>query len=102
MFSNGLLHNPSLYLSNFLEQHRGDYYDALTTVRKSHDLEHWIKFFLTAVLETATKGKETFQNILQLRQDCEAQIVTLGRSVNGEAFPSINGEYQQQLKSASL
>ena len=79
MFSNGLLHNPSLYLSNFLEQHRGDYYDALTTVRKSHDLEHWIKFFLTAVLETATKGKETFHNILQLRQDCEAQIVTLGR-----------------------
>ncbi len=79
MFSNGLLHKPSLYLSDFLEQHRGDYYDALTTVRKSHDLSHWIKFFLTAVLETATKGKETFQNILQLRQDCEAQIVTLGR-----------------------
>lgn len=79
MFSNDLLHKPSLYLSDFLEQHRGDYYDALTTVRKSHDLSHWIKFFLTAVLDTATKGKETFQNILQLRQDCEAQIITLGR-----------------------
>lgn len=79
LVSNGLLAKPSLYLSDFLEQHRGAYYDALTMVRNSHDLSHWIKFFLTAVYETATKGKETFQSILQLRQQCEAQIITLGR-----------------------
>ncbi|MCU7837034.1 MAG: Fic family protein [gamma proteobacterium symbiont of Taylorina sp.] len=98
MFSNGLLHKPSLYLSDFLEQHRGDYYDALTTVRKSHDLEHWIKFFLTAVLETATKGKETFQNILQLRQDCEAQIITLGRRAEN-ARKLLLQLYQQPIMS---
>ena len=79
LVNNGLLAKPSLYLSDFLEQHRGAYYDALTMVRNSHDLSHWIKFFLTAVYETATKGKETFQCILQLRQQCEAQIITLGR-----------------------
>ena len=79
LVSNGLLAKPSLYLSDFLEQHRGAYYDALTMVRSSHDLSHWIKFFLTAVYETATKGKETFQSILQLRQQSEAQIITLGR-----------------------
>ncbi|MFK5986335.1 MAG: Fic family protein [Pseudomonadota bacterium] len=98
MFSNGLLHKPSLYLSDFLEQHRGDYYDALTTVRKSNDLEHWIKFFLTAVLETATKGKETFQNILQLRQDCEGQIVTLGRRAEN-ARKLLIQLYQQPIMS---
>jgi len=98
MFSNGLLHKPSLYLSDFLEQHRGDYYDALTTVRKSHDLEHWIKFFLTAVLETATKGKETFQSILQLRQDCEVQIVTLGRRAEN-ARKLLLQLYQQPIMS---
>lgn len=98
MFSNGLLHKPSLYLSDFLEQHRGDYYDALTSVRKSHDLEHWIKFFLTAVLETATKGKETFQNILQLRQDCEEQIVTLGRRTEN-ARKLLLHLYQQPIMS---
>jgi Fic family protein len=75
----GLLNKPSLYLSDFLEKHRGAYYDSLTRVRASNDLAHWIKFFLTAVIETAETGKQTFQAILALRNELEGQMVTLGR-----------------------
>ena len=53
LISKGLLSKPSLYLSAFFEKHKGAYYDALTTVRASHDLVHWVKFFLVAVRETA-------------------------------------------------
>jgi Fic family protein len=74
-----LLKKPSLYLSDFLERNRGAYYDALTTVRVSNNMGHWIKFFLTAVIETASKGKNTFESILKLRADCEQKIITLGK-----------------------
>jgi len=48
-------------------------------VRESHHLGHWIKFFLVAVVETAQKGKLTFQNILHLRSESENKILTLGK-----------------------
>jgi len=87
LVSRGLLTKPSLYLSDFLEQHRGGYYDALTRVRDSNDLAHWVKFFLTAVIETAEKGKQTFQAILSLRNELEDQMVTLGkRAENARAL----------------
>ena len=74
-----LLLKPCLYLSAFLEKNRGAYYDALTTVRTSHDLTHWLKFFLTAVAQTAQNAVETFRAILPLRQDMEERALTLGR-----------------------
>jgi len=84
LISRGLLNKPSLYLSDFLEQHRGNYYDALTRVRASNDLAHWIKFFLTAVIETSEKGKQTFQSILSMRNELESQMVTLGKRAENE------------------
>jgi len=75
----GLLHKPALYLSDFFERNRGAYYDALTLVRSSNNLLHWLKFFLTAVLETANSSKQTFMAIMALRQDIEHQILCLGK-----------------------
>ena len=79
LVSHNVLNKPSLYLSAHLEKHRGAYYDALTRVRESNDLGHWIRFFLQAVLETAEMGKNTFKQILTLRQEVDRKVVTLGR-----------------------
>lgn len=73
-----MLHKPALYLSDFFERNRGAYYDALTVVRSSNDLLHWLRFFLTAVAETATSSKNTFMEIMALRQGVEHQILALG------------------------
>lgn len=75
----GLLHKPALYLSDFFERNRGAYYDALTVVRSSSNLLHWLKFFLTAVIETATSSKDTFMAIMALRHEVEHQILGLGQ-----------------------
>lgn len=75
----GLLAKPSLYLSDFFERNRTSYYDALMRVRLSHDLIHWVRFFLRGVAETATKGRNTFQQILALRLDVEQRVSGLGR-----------------------
>jgi Fic family protein len=79
LVSKGMLHKPALYLSDFFERNRNSYYDALTHVRNTNDLLHWLRFFLTAVVETATSSKNTFMAIMTLRQDVEHQILGLGK-----------------------
>jgi Fic family protein len=74
-----LLHKPALYLSDFFERNRGAYYDALTVVRSSNNLAHWLKFFLTAMVETANSSKNTFMAIMGLRQEVEHKILSLGQ-----------------------
>ncbi len=81
LVSHGLLAKPSLYLSDFFERNRGSYYDALTRVRASNDLIHWVRFFLAGVAETATKGRDVFQKILRLRTEVETSIRGLGKRV---------------------
>lgn len=77
--SHKLLSKPSLYLSDYFEKNKGAYYDALTRVRASSDLAHWIKMFLVAVIATAQKGKKTFQDILELQKNLDGKIVCMGR-----------------------
>lgn len=79
LVANKLLIKPSLYLSDFFEKNRTSYYDALSRVRESNDLLHWIKFFLNGVIATAEKGKKTFQEILKIKNDIDAKIVRLNR-----------------------
>jgi Fic family protein len=79
LVSCGILSKPSLYLSDFFERNRAHYYDALMRVRTSHDLIHWVRFFLSGVAATARKGREVFSGILQLRTEVEQQVMTLGK-----------------------
>lgn len=79
LVSKGLLRKPSLYLSDFFERNRASYYDALTRVRMSNDITHWIKFFLSAIIETAGKGKATFTGILELRQEMDRLAFGYGK-----------------------
>ncbi len=79
LISNNLLTKPSLYLSAHLEKYRDAYYDALSRVRASNDIGGWCRFFLQAIIDTATNGRCTFEKILALRNSLDAKIVTLGR-----------------------
>lgn len=80
LVSKNLLQEPCLYLSAHLEKHRASYYDALSRVRESNDLNHWLRFFLTAIIETSKQATETFRAILELRSKTTEQVNQLGRA----------------------
>lgn len=79
LVSNKLLSKPSLYLSDFIERNKGLYYELLTSVRTQNDLAIWIKFFLTAVIETAKNRVITFEKILCLKHKMDMVIVEFGK-----------------------
>lgn len=75
----GILRKPVLYLSAFFEKNRSSYYDSLSMVRQSNDLEQWVRFFLNGVAVTARNGKETFERVVAFRTSAEKKILALGR-----------------------
>lgn len=85
LVSRGILKRPVLYLSDFFERNRQLYYDNLMRVREKNDLPQWFRFFLVGVIETAKNSIETFDNILKLQKQVEAQLQTLGsRAANAQ------------------
>ncbi|HNS32011.1 MAG TPA: Fic family protein [bacterium] len=77
----GILNKPTLYLSAFLEKHRSAYYDSLTMARQNNNLEQLTKFFLNGIIETASDSIKTFKSIIELREEYENKIATLGSRV---------------------
>ncbi|MDR3043821.1 MAG: Fic family protein [Desulfovibrio sp.] len=85
LISAGLLSKPCLYLSAHMEKHKGQYYDALTGVRVSNDLGHWVRFFLVAMRDTARNGVATFRNIMAVKDRSLQKVLSLGaRSANAQ------------------
>ncbi len=78
LVESGILTKPTLYLSAFFAKNKSSYYDSLTMVRKSNNLEQWVKFFFNGVIETAQSGITTFRKIIELRSQYEVKIMTLG------------------------
>ncbi|RQW85954.1 MAG: Fic family protein [Geobacter sp.] len=96
LVSKGILKKPILYLSDYFERNRTLYYDNLMRVREKNDVLQWFKFFLVGMIETAKSGIATFDNILKLQKQVEAQIHTLGsRAANAQKV--VNYLYQRPL-----
>lgn len=97
----GILKQPILYLSDFFERNRMLYYDNLMRARTHNDINQWLKFFLTGVIEIAKNGVDTFDGILQLQKNLDIKIKTLGiRSV--EAQKIINFLYTNPIIDAPM
>lgn len=73
-----ILDKPTLYISDFFEKNKGLYYDFLTIVRQTNNIEQWIKFFLSGVIATAEKGAETFRKIIELRKIYDEKVRSFG------------------------
>jgi Fic family protein len=95
-----ILKQPVLYLSDFFERNRTNYYDNLMRVRVKNDLLQWFKFFLVGIIETASNSVTTFDQILKLQKQVESQIQILGsRAANAQKV--IDYLYQRPIINAA-
>jgi Fic family protein len=64
----GRLSQPLLYLSDYIEAHRQEYYDRLQRVRTDGDWSGWLRFFLTGVEQTARSAVRQASRLMDLRE----------------------------------
>lgn len=75
----GRLTQPLLYLSDYIESHRQQYYDSLQRVRTEGDWSGWLHFFLVGVEETARAAVRQAGGLMDLRETYRQR---LGRKPN--------------------
>jgi Fic family protein len=78
--ADGLLREPSLYLSLYFKQHRSEYYALLDGVRQAGDWEAWLRFFADAVCDSAASAASTARRLRQISERDAEQVATLGRA----------------------
>ena len=71
----GLLHKPTLYLSDYFERNKMEYIDRLMAVRMGDKLKEWLIFFLFGVAETARNSIQVFKDILSLKEKLEREVL---------------------------
>jgi len=70
----GRLTQPLLYLSAYIEAHRGYYYDALLRVRTDGDWNSWLLFFLGGVQETAMHAARQAREVMRIREEYRHRV----------------------------
>jgi len=64
----GYLEHPILYLSDFFERYRHEYYDLLLGVSQEGKWDAWLKYFIRGVAEQSRVAEETGHKILNLQK----------------------------------
>ncbi len=77
LYERQLLSHPFLYLSEFFEEHRENYYELLRMVSEKGQWEEWITFFLTALANQAEAAEKTGKAILDLHAKYKERIIEL-------------------------
>ena len=70
----GLLELPALYLSNYIIDHKNDYYLKLRMVTEKGDWQTWIMYMLDMVEQTAIKGRQQITKIELLMSKMGSEI----------------------------
>lgn len=78
----GRLSKPLLYLSSYIEQHKGSYYELLQRIRTHGEWAQWLDFFLLAIRDTARSAIEQAQQILTLREEFRGRLGKKHRSLS--------------------
>ncbi len=70
----GLLDLPALFLSNYIMQHKAEYYTNLKKVTEEGNWQDWIMYMLDMVEQTALKGRNQITEIENLMNTMSAEI----------------------------
>lgn len=83
LYQKGVLPYPYLYVSDYFERNREEYYYCLRQVDRSRDWNIWISFFLTAIRETSGQMQEKIVSMYELYGRVKDEL------------PKMNSQYAQ-------
>ncbi|MFA5664905.1 Fic family protein [Castellaniella sp.] len=74
LYQKRALSQPMFYLSEYLENHRDEYYQRLKAISASKDWNGWIAFFLRATIEQAAQNIRRVEAIKALYDEMKVAI----------------------------
>lgn len=74
LIERGRLSQPLLYLSDYIDEHRTDYYDLLQRVRTHGDWISWLRYFIHGVQATAADAVKRTTHVVELREDFRKKV----------------------------
>lgn len=80
LYQKKVLSQPMFYLSEYLEEHREEYYLHLSGISQSGNWNAWIAFFLGAVTHQAKQNSERVRDIMALYDNMKLRIHEVTRS----------------------
>jgi Fic family protein len=95
LFEEGLLSQPTFYMSEYIEEHRDEYIDRLNDLgRVKNSWRNWVQFFLNAVEEQAKRNANTADAIMALYERLKQQFMDATHS--RYAVPLLDAAFQLQ------
>jgi Fic family protein len=95
------LTQPLLYLSEYIERRKQDYYDHLQRVRTDGDWAGWLRYFLDGVTWSATRAARQARELMDLREAMRRKVAESPKALAlvDELFvnPNINAARVQTL-----
>lgn len=74
LYEKGILSYPLLYVSEYFERNRDDYYAYLRLVDKEDDWESWVRYFLSSIKEQAMDTQSKVLNMLELYKSVKEKL----------------------------
>ena len=74
LIERGRLSQPLLYLSEYIERHKQDYYDALQRVRTHGAWGGWLRYFLEGVRWSAARAARQARELVALRETLRDKV----------------------------
>jgi len=81
LIERGRLSQPLLYISEFIERHRDDYYRALQRIRTDGDWDGWLHYFLAGVEWSARRAARQAHDLMALRERMRQAVATSPRAL---------------------
>ena len=81
LIERGRLSQPLLYLSEFIERNRDDYYRGLMRIRTHGDWNGWLHYFLAGVEWSALRAARQARQLLSLRESMRSRVASQPRAL---------------------
>ncbi|MCU0652633.1 MAG: Fic family protein [Candidatus Pacebacteria bacterium] len=75
LYQREMLSSPLLYISEYFERNRPDYYGYLRGVTEKGDWTGWLKFFLLALITQSLKTQASISRIIELNERLKKEVV---------------------------